>query len=303
MNVLITGATGLVGTALIKELKKSNNTIHYLTTSPSKLNSIEGCKGFLWNPGKNEIDSNCWEGISVLIHLAGASISMPWTVKNRELIRNSRTQSAALLTDSLKENQKSLKTVVAASAIGVYPSSLSEEYKEASSSTASNFLGTVVNEWETAVSAIEAYSAAVIRLRIGLVLSTKGGVLQQLAFPVKLGAGAAFGTGQQGQSWIHIQDLVQLLLFSITQKESILFNAVAPNPVTQNEMIKTLGKVFKRPVFLPTIPAFLMQLILGERSALVLDSQFVNSEKVQKAGFTFKFLTLQEALENLYAKN
>lgn len=303
MKILITGATGLVGTALIKALQKSEHTIHYLTTSPSKLNKIEGCKGFLWNPGKNEIDSNCWEGVSVLIHLAGASISMPWTVRNRAVIRNSRIQSTALLADSLKENQQSLKAVVAASAIGVYPSSFTEAYKETSSSSASNFLGTVVNEWEKAVSALEDYSAAVVRLRIGLVLSSKGGVLQQLAFPVKLGAGAAFGSGQQGQSWIHIQDLVQLIVFSTSQKKSTLFNAVAPHPVTQNEMIKTLGRVLKRPVFFPNIPAFIMRLLLGERSALVLDSQFVHSEKVQKAGFVFQFPKLQEALEDLYLKN
>ena len=300
MKILITGATGLIGTELVPALQSLGHQIHYLTTSPTKKKYFTDAQSFLWNPQKNEIDSRCWEGVSVLIHLAGTSISIPWTTANRIKIRQSRIQSTQLLVQSLKATRQTLDTVVAASGIGLYPSSLERLHKE-SDNAGSDFLSSVVKDWEDAVNDFASYASKIIKLRTGLVLSRKGGVLPVLSLPVQMGLGAAFGSGKQGQSWVHISDLIQLYIFALELDESNVFNAVAPQPVTQNELIKILGLVIKRPVFLPNIPAFLIRLFFGDRSALVLGSQFVCAAKIQEKGFIFRYTTLEMALRQLYS--
>lgn len=300
MKILITGATGLIGSELVPALQSLGHQIHYLTTSPTKKKYFTDAQSFLWNPQKNEIDSRCWEGVSVLIHLAGASISIPWTTANRIKIRQSRIQSTQLLVQSLKATKQTLDTVVAASGIGLYPSSLDGLYKE-SDAAGSDFLSSVVKDWEDVVNDFASYTSKIIKLRTGLVLSRKGGVLPVLSLPVQMGLGAAFGSGKQGQSWVHISDLIQLYIFALELDESNVFNAVAPQPVTQNELIKILGLVIKRPVFLPNIPAFLIRLFLGDRSALVLGSQFVSAAMIQEKGFLFRYTTLEMALRQLYS--
>ena len=300
MKILITGATGLIGTELVPALQSLGHQIHYLTTSPTKKKYFTDAQSFLWNPQKNEIDSRCWEGVSVLIHLAGTSISIPWTTANRIKIRQSRIQSTQLLVQSLKATRQTLDTVVAASGIGLYPSSLERLHKE-SDNVGSDFLSSVVKDWEDAVNDFASCASKIIKLRTGLVLSRKGGVLPVLSLPVQMGLGAAFGSGKQGQSWVHISDLIQLYIFALELDESNVFNAVAPQPVTQNELIKILGLVIKRPVFLPNIPAFLIRLFFGDRSALVLGSQFVCAAKIQEKGFIFRYTTLEMALRQLYS--
>jgi len=300
MKILITGATGLIGTELVPALQSFGHQINYLTTSPTKKKYFIDAQSFLWNPQKNEIDSRCWEGVSVLIHLAGTSISIPWTTANRIKIRQSRIQSTQLLVQSLKATRETLDTVVAASGIGLYPSSIERLYKE-SDNVGSDFLSSVVKDWEGAVNDFASCASKIIKLRTGLVLSRKGGVLPVLSLPVQMGLGAAFGSGKQGQSWVHISDLIQLYIFALELDESNVFNAVAPQPVTQNELIKILGLVIKRPVFLPNIPAFLIRLFLGDRSALVLGSQFVSAVKIQEKGFIFRYTTLEMALRQLYS--
>ena len=300
MKILITGATGLIGSELVPTLQSFGHHIHYLTTSPTKKKYFTYAQSFLWNPQKNEIDSRCWEGVSVLIHLAGTSISIPWTTANRIKIRQSRIQSTHLLVQSLKATKQTLDSVVAASGIGLYPSSLKGLCKE-SDTAGSDFLSSVVKDWEDAVNDFASYTSKIIKLRTGLVLSRKGGVLPVLSLPVQMGLGAAFGSGKQGQSWVHISDLIQMYIFALHLDESNVFNAVAPQPVTQNELIKILGLVIKRPVFLPNIPSFLIRLFLGDRSALVLGSQFVSAAKIQEKGFLFRYTTLEMALRQLYS--
>jgi uncharacterized protein (TIGR01777 family) len=299
MKILITGATGLVGTALIHQLQEEDVSLHFLTTRSNQLDRIPNAKGFLWDPANNEMNPACWEGVTHLIHLAGTSISIPWTVSNRKKILESRVHSTNLLAQSLKEQKHTLRTVVAASAVGIYPSSITTEYSE-NAAPGTGFLADVVTQWETAVNALSNHAQVVIKLRTGLVLSRKGGVLPTLALPVNFGIGAAFGSGKQGQSWIHLSDLAGLFVFALTQEQSAVYNAVAPNPVSQNELIKALGRYMKRPVFLPNIPAFLMRMVLGQRSALVLGSQYVKADAVQQQGFQFEYPTLEMALHNLY---
>lgn len=298
MKILITGATGLVGTRLTKLLLSSGYEVHFLTTNSRKKNILGAAKGFYWNPDTQEIDQKCWEEVSVLIHLAGTSISIPWTAKNKKRIYDSRIKSTALLVRSLREIQVQLDTVVCASAIGYYNSSEKINYEE-NAEAGDGFLAEVVTAWESATQVFETVADTVVKLRIGLVLAKEGGVLPTLITPVKFGIGSAFGTGQQGQSWIHIDDLCRLFLWAFSVSQSNVFNAVAPNAVSQNDLIRTLGKVCQRPVFLPNIPAILMRLLLGERSVLILNSQYVSAEKVEKAGFSFHYTSLEVALRQL----
>lgn len=301
MRILITGATGLVGRALTTTLLEHKYQVSYLTTRADQLNAIAGAKGFLWNPAANTIDENCFEGVDAIIHLAGASISIPWTRKNRQIILESRVQSTQLLQNAYRNyGEGSCQKFIAASAIGIYPTDFNQLWKEDDQlGEANGFLAEVVAAWENAVGALAEDIPTTIRMRIGLVLSTQGGVLPTLMTPVQFGIGAAFGSGKQYQSWIHIQDVANAFLHAVQSLDSGVYNIVAPNPVSQNELIKQLGKVMKRPVFLPNIPSFFIRLVLGERSNLVTDSKRVSSARLEASGFQHKFPKLEEALTDL----
>lgn len=299
MKILITGATGLVGVRLTKLLLSQGHVVHFLTTNLKKINALGAARGFYWNPKTSEIDSDCWEGVTVLIHLAGTSIAIPWTARNKKSILRSRVDSTHLLLESLRATRTRLETAVCASAIGYYPSSNDAQYKE-SSAPGHGFLAEVVTAWEAATRELSTVAKSVVQLRIGLVLALEGGVLPNLKLPVKMGMGSAFGSGHQSQSWIHIDDLCRMFVWACSAKQSNVYNAVAPQPVSQNKLIGVLGKVLRRPVFLPNIPTFVMRWLLGERSALVLNSQYVLAVKVQEAGFSFQFTSLELALRQLF---
>ncbi len=299
MTVLITGATGLVGKEIVKQCHKKGIAVHYLTTSKSKLSTSENYKGFYWNPKKQEIDIDCFEGVDAIINLVGASISKRWTSAYKTEILESRTKTAKLLQSVIEEHQFPIKHIISASAIGVYPSSLTNYYDENHSEISSSFLGEVVEQWENAVDGFKGLNIDVCKIRIGLVLSENGGALPEIVKPVKLGAGAAFGSGEQWQSWIHIQDLAKLFMFALEEKLNGVYNGVAPNPVTNTELTKSVARVLKKPLFLPNVPKFAMKLALGEMHILLFESQRVSSQKTEDAGFTFQYHHLEPSLENL----
>ena len=192
--------------------------------------------------------------------------------------------------------------MISASAIGIYPSSLTEYYTENTEVSDTGFLGQVVNSWEKEARKFKTLGMQTALLRIGLVLSEQGGALPQIVKPIKNYVGAALGSGEQWQSWIHIEDLAQMFLF-IAQKElDGVFNAVAPNPVTNKRLTKEAAKVFKRPLWLPNVPQIVMNLILGEMATILFASQRVSSQKIEKYGFNFQYQNICRALEDLYQK-
>ena len=301
MKLLITGATGLVGRVLVREALSLGIDIHFLTTNKSKTHALTGANGFYWNPSQAEIDSTCFEGVDVLIHLAGASISKLWTSANKKQIRSSRIDSTRLLYTTLKqlEAQHQVKQIVAASAIGIYPSDFENTVNERVSVHPNSFMEEVVIAWEQEVDQFSNLDIRVAKLRIGLVLSSQGGVLGPLKIPTSWGLGAAFGNGKQGQSWIHIQDVVGLFLAASKEQWEGVYNAVAPNPVSQTHFISALATALNRPYFLPPIPKFVLQLILSEMSSLVLDSHWVSAQKVLDKGYHFVFPQLEEAMQDV----
>ncbi len=298
MNILITGATGLVGNVITDLCKKRGHVVHYLTTNKNKIKTTSILKGFYWNPKNQEVDTNCINGIEAIINLAGASVSKRWTSIHKKEIEDSRIDSVRLLHKLLSENEHQVQYFTSASAMGIYPSSFTNEYVESFDEINLSFLGNVVHQWEKEIDKIQDLDIDVSKLRIGIVLSNKGGALQEMIKPIKLGLGAAIGNGQQQQSWIHIEDLAEMFLYAIEKKLSGTYNAVSSNPTTNMEMTKAIARRLIKTLWLPNIPSFVMKLILGEMSAIVLESQNLKNTKILNQGFTFKYDNLEKALDN-----
>ena len=300
MRVLITGATGLVGQEIVKRCHAENIQVNYLTTSKSKLVKNQNYQGFYWQPEAKEIDIDCFKNVDAIINLAGATISKRWTPSYKKTILSSRENSAQLLFESLKNTPHGVKQIISASAIGLYPDSLTNYYTEDFKvKTPNSFLSEVVEVWEKAVDRFSELNIKVTKIRIGLVLADNGGALSEMVKPIKFGLGAAFGSGKQWQSWIHLEDLSQVFMFTLLENLEGVFNGVAPNPTTNYELSKAIATTIERPFFLPNIPKFFMKLVLGEMHALLFESQRVSSKKIEDAGFDFKLHHLQPALNNL----
>lgn len=299
MKVLITGATGLIGSELVDLLLKNGIEVHYLSTSKSKLVSQTNYKGFYWNPNSGEIDLDAFDDVETIIHLAGATVSKRWTSSYKEEIINSRVLSTRLLFQSLSKKQNTVKHIVTASAIGIYPDSNNKVYHEEETEVDDSFLGKVVYKWENEVSSFERLGILVSKVRIGLVLSKDGGALKEMIKPIKLGIGSPFGTGKQYQSWIHASDLVAIFYFIVANKLEGIYNAVAPYPVTNTDLVKAIASTLNKPCFLPNVPKFLMKIILGEMHEILFASQNVSAIKLLNKGFQFKYASLEKALQNL----
>lgn len=301
MRVLITGATGLVGSKIVELCRDKGIEVHYLTTSKEKIEDKPDYKGFYWNPDKDQIDPAAFNEVDTIIHLAGTSIAQRWTPDKKKEILNSRIQTAKLLFKNLQEDQGQVKQFISASAIGIYPSSLEKLYSEADNGVDDSFVGEVVVKWEEAADEFEDLGLKVSKVRIGLVLAEDGGMLEKLKEPVAFNVGAPLGSGKQWQSWIHIEDLARIFLHVLQNKLEGTYNAVAPNPVTNKELVREVASQMGKPVWLPPIPGFALKLALGEMAHLLLSSQLVSSNKIEKTGFVFKYVNLPKALEKLIA--
>lgn len=301
MKLLITGATGLVGSILVKKAVEEGHEIHFLTTRKNQITHKSIGKGFYWNPKRGELDVACFQGVDVIIHLAGSSISQRWTVKNKKEIMDSRVLGTRLLVASLAalKGEHRVRQVIGASAIGIYPSSETTVYTESYLPKADSFLERVVIAWEKEQDGFVANQINVCKLRIGLVLTAKGGVLAPMKIPTSLGLGAAFGNGKQMQSWIHIDDLIQIILSAIDQQWTGVYNAVSPHPISQKEFSKCLAKAMNRPFFLPSIPKWIIRFAAGEMSTLVFNSQRVSAAKLNERAYQFRYPTLLPAMKSL----
>ncbi len=299
MKVLITGATGLIGQELVELLIQNNHTIHYLTTSPLKIHNEPNYYGFYWNPQEGKIDENCIEGVDVIVHLAGASISKRWTKSYKEELIESRVLSANLLYCLLKKNPNQVKHFISASGTAIYPDSSSTIYDESSTEIDDSFLGRVVVKWEESADQFNLLNLKVTKLRTGIVFSEKGGALLEMIKPIKMYIGSGFGSGKQMQSWIHLHDVANLYYFVIQNQIQGIINAVSPHPVSNQNLIKTIARYLNRPLFLPNIPQFVMKLALGEMSILLFNNKKILPKRATEIGFKFQYSTIDEALKNI----
>ncbi|MEQ9439658.1 MAG: TIGR01777 family oxidoreductase [Cyclobacteriaceae bacterium] len=298
-TVLITGGTGLVGTRLTQLLQEKGYTVTHLSRSVS---GNEPVKTFSWNIQEQTIDPEALFQTDYVIHLAGAGIAEKrWTDERKELIINSRTESTRLLQRSIASLESpTLKAFVSASAVGYYGIDTGDTWVDEESPSGDGFAAKVVQQWEAAVDEVSELALRVVKIRIGIVLSELGGALPKLTQPIKLGAGAPLGRGGQYMSWIHLDDLCRLFIFALEQESMRgVYNAVAPYPATNQELTKAAADVLNRPLFLPNIPAFVLKLLLGQMSEVVIGGNRVSHRKIEQAGFEFKHPTLRPALAEL----
>ena len=303
MKILITGATGLVGSKLLEELALAgHDDMRVLSTNKvrAKEQICFPVEVFEWNPLKNSIEDGALEGVDIIFHLAGESVADGrWSSERKKRILDSRVNGTKLLLNEISKSSTTPKKFISSSAVGIYGGDLSEKEIDSSAPHGNDFLAEVCQKWEESLfsNSIEGMSSHA--LRTGIVLSSKGGALTKMLTPFKLGAGGVLGTGTQYMSWIHINDLVSAFIFIMNNDcKSNAYNGVAPTPVTNKVFTKVLGKVLSRPTISP-VPSFVLKLIFGEMSEILLKGQRVIPKGLINEGFKFEFNDLSKALEDI----
>ncbi len=301
-TVLITGGTGLVGKAISQLLISKGYSVIVLTrqipnNAPTAQKNIRFA---VWNVKTKNIDIDALQQADYIIHLAGAGVmDKKWTSAYKAEIVSSRVESSKLIAEKLQQHPNKVKAVISASATGWYASgkNLHTEDEPADNS----FLGNTCRLWEESVESFSALGKRLVKLRIGIVLSKHGGALKEFMQPLRFGIAAILGSGKQIISWVHIDDLCRMFLHAMeTESLSGVYNAVAPEPVTNKILTSTLAQKMKGKFYLPAhVPAFILKIMLGQRSIEILRSAAVSSKKIEAANFNFQFKTIDAALENI----
>lgn len=300
-QVLITGGSGLVGGRLTELLEKKNYRVAHLSRSQESTADREIIS---WDVNKMNLSPKAIEKFDHIIHLAGAGIvDEPWTEKRKKVIVDSRVKSAQLLAKAIAQNEKKPESFVSASAVGFYGFVSGEHVFSEEDPSGNDFLGQTCQLWEESVEQMAKMNIPTAKIRIGIVLSEKGGALKEMARPIKMGFGAALGSGKQYLPWIHIDDLCGIFIHAMENKLKGAYNAAAPVQHNNKTFTKKLAKVLNKPLWLPNVPEFVMKIILGKRALLVLEGSRVAVDKIQATGFKFKYDSLESALENLYKKD
>lgn len=294
MRTLITGASGLIGTALQRSLKaKGHEPLLASRDEPKSGEDIQ------WDPETGFAEPERLEGLDAVVHLAGESISaIRWTDEKKKAIRDSRVQGTRSVVAAISKLKDKPKVMVAASAVGYYGERGDEELTE-SSAAGDGFLAEVARDWEAEARRAEDAGVRTVLLRTGIVLSKDGGALATMLLPFKLGVGGTVGSGKQWMSWIALDDHISVINFAI-ENENLrgAVNSTSPNPVTNEEFTKAMGEVLYRPTFLP-LPEFVVSMALGEMGdALLLTSTKVLPKRLEAAGFEFKYPDIKSALEH-----
>ncbi len=299
MKILVSGSSGVLGSALLPFLTAAGHSVTRLVRAEARVGAPE----IWWDPAGGYLNPATVEGFDAVVHLAGENLAAHrWRSEFKARIKESRVKGTRLLAETLAKLSHPPQVLVSSSAIGYYGDRGDEVLLEESASGA-GFLAEVCRDWEAATEPAAQKGIRVITLRTGFVLSASGGGLAKMLPAFRMGAGGVIGTGRQYMSWIAIDDLVAAILHAIVQ-DSVRgpVNAVAPNPVTNREFTKTLGRVLSRPTIFP-VPAFAARLAFGEMAdELLLSSQRVTPAKLLASGFTFQFPDLAPALRHLLGK-
>lgn len=294
MKVAISGVSGLVGGALRASLTKDGHDV----VAISRRSSLPPLETITWDVDNGRVDASGLEGVDALVHLAGEPVAQRWNDTTKKAIRNSRVDSTRLLIESLRSLKDPPKLLVSASAVGFYGDGGDAELDEASPA-GDGFLPDVCQEWEKTTMEALGLGIRAACVRIGVVLSTQGGALGKMLTPFKLGLGGPLGHGKQWMPWIHIDDIVGVFRFVISNDDLVgAVNGTAPNAVTNTSFTKALGQALHRPALLP-VPSFGLKLLFGEMSQILLEGQRVLPKKLLNTGYEFKYPHLPEALEDI----
>jgi uncharacterized protein (TIGR01777 family) len=295
MKILVSGSTGLIGSALLSHLTGEGHAVTRLL----RARVSPGEKGILWDIPTGTLDPRPLEGLDAVVHLAGESIGAGrWTLNRKIRIRESRVRGTRLLAETLAALARPPQVLVCASAMGFYGDRGDEVLNE-DSAPGSGFLAELCGAWEAASEPAAEKGIRVVRLRIGLVLSADGGALKRMLPPFQLGVGGRLGSGQQYMSWIALDDLVRVVEHALTHDTMRgAVNAASPSPVTNREFTATLGRVLRRPTIFP-VPAFALRLLFGEMGeALLLASARLEPARLLSSGFEFQYPELEAALRH-----
>lgn len=289
----------MIGMQLSTLLAGKGYQIAHLTR---KKNAAHLYRQFEWDVDSDYLEDGALAFADIIIHLAGAGVAdKRWTADRKQLIIDSRTETAGLLYRKLRANEElSIDKFISASAIGYYGMYTGDTLLHEDHQAGDDFLAEVVVKWEAAADQFNEFGIPVSKLRVGVVLAKEGGALPQLAMPIKFGVGAALGSGKQMMSWIHIDDICAMFLKLVEEDHIGVFNGVAPEPVSNRMMTKSVAKVLAKPLWLPNVPGFVMKLMLGEMAGIVLGGNNVSSEKLQKSAYQYKYASIKHALEGIY---
>jgi uncharacterized protein (TIGR01777 family) len=296
MNILVTGASGLVGSSLIPFLARHTHQVIRLVRSRPKT----GAQEIFWDPEGGKLDTTLLEGFGAVVHLAGENLAAGrWTERRKQRILESRVAGTRLLARALTDLKRPPEVMVSTSAIGIY-GDRGKEILHEESGPGTGFLADVCRQWEQSADAAKGKGIRLVTLRMGMVLSAAGGVLPRMLTPFRMGMGGRVGKGTQFMSWIALDDLLEIILFACTQPSLRgVVNAVAPEPVTNRVFTQTLGRVLRRPAIMP-VPAFAIRLIFGEMGEqLLLSSARVEPAGLRAAGFRFRHPQLEAALRSV----
>lgn len=294
-TVLIAGGSGLVGSRLTELFQQQGYEVRRLTRRPARAGD------YAWDPTSGQIDDQALSGVHILVNLAGAGIAdKRWTAQRKKEIIESRTESNRTLAKALQRTGVKPDCFLSASAIGYYGNTGEVWVTETMPAADKSFMVECCRLWEQSAQEVAAFCGRTCVFRIGIVLAAEGGALAEIAKPMKFGVGAWFGGGYAWYSWIHRDDLCRMFIAAAesSQYEGI-YNAVAPNPVRNKIFVKAVRKALHSPALLAPAPEFAMKLVLGEMSAVVLNSNRISGEKIQKSGFKFEFPELAAALADV----
>lgn len=298
MKVLITGGSGVIGMALTQSLLAKGVEVSHLTRQK---NSKAGVKTYVWNYKKNYLEEGALEGVTHVVHLAGAGIAdKPWTMSRKREIVKSRVLTARLLLNKAQEKEVSLEKFISASGIGYYGAVTSEKIFNESADRGDDFVSECCVQWEKQAAQFESLCNVCI-LRTGIVLAENEGALKKMESSVKRGLGAPLGDGKQYMPWIHIEDIVRVYETAIFDDNfKGIFNAVSSEHATNETFTNELANAMGKKIFLPKVPAFMLKLIFGEMAEILLYGSRVSSEKLLNCGFELKYTSLKSALADIY---
>jgi len=299
MRALVTGATGFVGRRLLAKLQQPVVLSRDASRAAKQLEKFN-VRAFEWNPQEEPPPAAAFEGVDCIFHLAGDPVAEGrWTAKKKARIRDSRVTGTRYLVAALGGLSTRPKTLISASAVGYYGSRGDEEVDERSP-PGHDFLADVCIAWEKEAVAARELGLRVVPVRVGIVLGEKGGALAKMLTPFSLGLGSPLGSGNQYMPWIHIDDLVEEMLFAAREPSlNGPLNGTAPHPVTNREFTKTLGRVLGRPTFMPAVPPIALKLLIGDFGEVLLTSQRALPRAALAAGFAFRFAELEPALREV----
>ncbi len=296
--ILITGGSGGIGKRLVPILQATGHEVRSIGRSIPRASKVPS---YTWNLEAMTMDQAALDGVTHIIHLAGAGIAdSRWTSNRKEEIITSRVMPIKLLANTLKARNQLLEAFISASGIGYYGAITSSYIYTEDDAPAEDFLGKTCQLWEDAVQLFDGIAQREVRIRTGVVLDEQSGALPKLMLPVKLGMAASLGSGKQWMPWIHYEDLCRIYLKAIEDSDfSGAYNATSPQHSTHKQVLSELSSVLRKPFWLPSVPSFVMKTTMGDMADIVLQGSRISSQRIIQTGFIFRYPALKQALNQI----